>query len=235
MAQEWRRLQELYAGMGEEELQAVADEGYDLTDVAKQAINAEISRRNLKVVVRLAPPEPEIPEGNPDFDPANLDLKVAVDAENREQAGWVKKTLNDAGVPCYFGPDLLENIEALKFSADHPVAVRVLTNDYDRVRWVLRDFRSQFPSQDDKEEFPELTVHCPRCNSTEVVFLGFDSGGRPQDGDGEDPEDTEELADAEDAEDIPDAERFEPPAPGAKYNWSCDACGHQWEDDGMAS
>jgi len=36
IAQEWRRLQDLYAGMSEEELEAIADEGYELTDIANK-------------------------------------------------------------------------------------------------------------------------------------------------------------------------------------------------------
>ena len=54
--QEWRRLQELYAGMAEEELQAVAADGYQLTDIATQALRAEISQRHLDIVLNETPP-----------------------------------------------------------------------------------------------------------------------------------------------------------------------------------
>ena len=46
---EWRRLSEVYAAMNEDELQAVADDAYELTDIAKQVLQAEISRRGLSI------------------------------------------------------------------------------------------------------------------------------------------------------------------------------------------
>src|SRR6185369_15610863 len=61
-AAEWRRLQELYLDMSEDELEAVAKKGYELTDIAKQVLHSEILHRQLKVTVRLQPPIEEEPE-----------------------------------------------------------------------------------------------------------------------------------------------------------------------------
>ena len=55
-AAEWRRLQELYRDMSEDQLEAVAKRGYELTDIAKQVLHSEILHRQLKVTVRLQPP-----------------------------------------------------------------------------------------------------------------------------------------------------------------------------------
>ena len=205
----WQRLRDLYAGMSEAELEAVADQGYELTDVAKQVLNAEISRRGLNVIMRLAPPlkEPEPLElGDADFDPATLDLVPAVVVENSDEAAWVKQMLNDAGVPCYFGPQLAEDVRRLQFPDEFGVQVRVLRTDRDRVPYVLREFGQRF-AQDggSEEELEEAPVRCPRCRSTEVVFKGLDS----------------ELPEG-------DVRR-------AKFNWHCDACGREWQDDGIGS
>jgi DNA-directed RNA polymerase subunit M/transcription elongation factor TFIIS len=51
----------------------------------------------------------------------------------------------------------------------------------------------------------ELTVRCPQCHSAEVVFEGG----------------TSSLVVATDDS-------------SQKYQWSCDSCGYQWEDDGVA-
>jgi hypothetical protein len=222
VAQEWRRLQDVYAGMSEEELQAVANQGYELTDIAKQALTAEISRRGLKVVVRLAPPENEDaqPVGDPEFDPADLDLGFGFTVESREQAEWVKKTLNDAGIPCYFGPDLRENSDSLEFAADHPISVSVLKNDLSRLPRLLTKFGERFPSKQVQEPV-DLTVHCPECNSTDIVLHASDTEGS------EDAEDVEEGEE--------DAEQLELAVPGSKFSWHCEACGYQWEDDGVES
>ncbi len=50
----------------------------------------------------------------------------------------------------------------------------------------------------------EFSVVCPKCHSSETVFEGLD----------------EEPADGSEG--------------GALFNWSCEACGHQWKDDGVA-
>src|SRR5437868_2726572 len=44
-----QRLAKLYAGMTEGELRKVADHAFDLTDVARQALADEISRRSLDI------------------------------------------------------------------------------------------------------------------------------------------------------------------------------------------
>ncbi len=220
IAQEWRRLQSLYAGMSEEELQSVADEGYELTDVAKQVLNAEISKRGLQVIVRLAPVLEETQEGDEDFDPANLELTSACVVDNKEQAAWVKKTLNDAGIPCYFGPNLVEDVGRLQFPENRGVQVKVLAGDRHRVPFVLREFHAQFPSDDADEESADAGVACPKCHSCEIVFEGLDS---------DTPE--EEPSDALDEEASAPEEAACPP----KFHWSCDACGYRWEDDGVES
>ena len=56
--EESRRLQERYARLSDDELQAVADEGYDLTDLAKQTLQAEILGRGLHIQLRSAPTPP---------------------------------------------------------------------------------------------------------------------------------------------------------------------------------
>ena|SRR5579864_7618789 len=225
--QEWQRLQELYGSMSEEELEAVANDGYELTDIAKQALTAEISRRHLQVVVRFAPP-PEEPEpqdaGDKEFNPADLDLAQAWSVENKDEAEWVKTTLKDAGIPCYFGPDLVEDVSRLDFAQSAFVGVQVLDTDLERTRYALRGFDEHFGKHE--EELADLTVHCPKCHSTEVVFWG--RGSVPS-------EESEATPDSDDTEESENAEQLETTAPGSKFDWSCDACGYKWEDDGVES
>src|SRR4051794_23313055 len=73
-AEEWRRLKELYLEKSDEELEVVAHDAYELTDVARQALEAEIARRGLKLEMRKAP-EPELEvQGNFILDPSDLNL-----------------------------------------------------------------------------------------------------------------------------------------------------------------
>ncbi len=221
-AQEWRRLQSLYAGMSEEELEAVAGEAYDLTDVAKQALDAEIAHRNLKLVVRLAPTpkEPEATRGvRDDFDAADLDLRIAIVVDNREQAEWVKKKLNQGGVLCRFGPQVIEDVDRVRFSNENSVDVRVLQEDEKRARYLLEDFSVHFGKREEKEE-GDYSAHCPKCHSTEILLLGLDSDM------------TDEQQETEDSE-KPEQTGGERAGANPQYNWSCDACGYQWKDDGV--
>lgn len=233
-AAEWRRLQELYREMSEDELEAVAKKGYELTDIAKQVLHSEILHRQLKVDVRLQPPMDEEPEqfGDPEFDPATLDLVSALAVENRFEAEFVKTTLNHAGIPCYFGPELLENPGTLEFLPKHTVQVKVLKHDLFRVRWALKGFRELLPSPEDDQP-PDLEVRCPKCRSNEVVFEGFDSRAAERN---DNTDEGDDLDEDEDSEEEPQAvEEVRAADPHAKFHWRCDHCGHEWEDEGVES
>ena len=232
-AGEWRRLQELYRDMSEAQLQAVAQRGYELTDIAKQVLHSEILHRQLKVNVRLQPPIAEEPEplGDANFDPATLELAQAFSVENREQAAWLKQTLNEAGMPCYFGPGLLEDVDELKFLPEHSIGVKVLKHDLYRVQPVRKSFGERFPSPEDDQP-PDLEVHCPQCRSTEVVFEGFDSKEAQGNDDTEDSDDLDEDEDSSDPENVEDSRAADP---HAKFHWRCDHCGNEWEDEGVES
>lgn len=53
------------------------------------------------------------------------------------------------------------------------------------------------------QEDREYVSRCPSCHSPDIVFQGLD------------------------------AEPAEGSATGSKFNWTCDACGHQWKDAGL--
>lgn len=220
VTQEWLRLQELYHEMSEEELESAAGEAYQLTDIAKQVLNAELAYRNLKVIVRLKPPEPEPeePEGDADFDPANLDLAPAGTVDNLEQAEWVKKSLNDAGIPCYFGPDLVEDVHRLNFTQGS-FQVMVLEHDQSRVLQALNHWTQKFPPSD--EEPADFTVHCPKCNSIEIVLLGPESDSSEAREENEDGEGSDERHDLD----------VKPAPSDASFTWKCDECGYEWQDE----
>lgn len=49
---EQRRLQDLYQRMTDDELEAVANDAYQLTDMAREALQAEIRSRRLQIQLR---------------------------------------------------------------------------------------------------------------------------------------------------------------------------------------
>ncbi len=203
---EWSRLQELYSGMAEEELAAVAEDGYDLTDIAKQALRAEISRRELDIALNEVPPSPEAdaPErlGN-DFDPAELDLVTAFRVWDIAEARRVKEKLDAAFIPAYFGPSYIEKVDLLPPISEAGIDVNVRKGDRERARAATRDSLSP---DAESEKDAEYVIRCPKCHSQEVVLQNFE----------------------------PDPSGNESPL-NSTYHWSCDACGHQWNDDGIES
>jgi hypothetical protein len=191
--EEWRRLREFYAQMNEGELEVVANEAYDLTDVARPLLKDEISRRGLKIPLRTERgPRTVAAPLSTGFDPSKLDLVVAGAIWTLDNARKVKEFLDAAGIPCYWGPDNLENLEELKSSFDEGVDLTVREEDYSR---VIKGIDGLFPREPGRDPAKEYHFVCPKCHSPEIVFNDLDAT--------------------------------------QKFNWSCDACGHEWKDDGV--
>ncbi|HTB12393.1 MAG TPA: hypothetical protein VK752_12505 [Bryobacteraceae bacterium] len=190
--EEWRRLRELYGRMNEGELEVVASEAYDLTEVAKPLLRDEIARRGLKIELRserrprgVAAPPPSRPVTDLDFQEMGV-------FETLEEARKVKQFLNSAGVPCFWGPDNVDDPAELVLNVDDGLHMKVRVDDVARVRGGLRELFADKPAEPDPGD---CNFVCPKCHSPEIVFHDLDEA--------------------------------------AKFNWSCDACGHEWRDDGV--
>jgi hypothetical protein len=196
--EESRRLQEHYARLSDDELEAVADEGYDLTDLAKQALQAEMLGRGLHILLRSAPTSPQPDPETNDFDPPDVELVVVNRAWDLGEARRLKSILDDARIPSYLGPDNLESVDAFKGSFNNGVDLKV--------RYVNNQRALQAISQSsppDSEAVTDYVPRCPKCHSTEIVFQSLESAS---------------VANS---------------AFDSTFNWSCDACGHRWMDDGI--
>ena len=211
--QQWRELQENYAAMSDEELETVAQDAYDLTDVARQALQAEIARRDLRIELQQSaatPDEPASPEPETETESeTELDSSQLTDLQrvwSLDEAKQLKETLDWAGVPVFFGPERVEDLAMLNDGFEHGVDVRVRDFDQQRATAALAQAaaKKEQPQENAQEETP-YTPHCPRCHSTEIVFQSLDL----------DPGTTSAF--------------------DSKYNWSCEACGYQWKDDGIES
>jgi len=203
-AEEWRRLKELYLQMRDEELEAVAEDGYELTDVAQQALQGEIARRGLKVELKKAPQPEPAPVGNSAPDPDELELTAVYTAWDRDEAKKVMTAMNESGLPAFLGPDNVESVDEFNGNFDRGIKIKTRYVDSQRAVGVIAQ---ALPPEDGRQEEsteaeePILNACCPKCHSDEIVFMGL--------------------------------EEDEPDDPDAKFNWSCDACGHTWKDDGV--
>jgi len=218
--EEWREFTEQYAQMSEIGLEALADEAYDLTDMARELLRAEIARRGLHLHLRDQPAPPDTSadmERAANFDSSELDLVNVARIFDLEDAAWYKNVLNNAGIPSYFGPDNVESVEALKaaFEAEKRASNKrgyeagiecKVPSDYQQPAYQAFAQAPHRPNPEinaDAEAEADYLAVCPRCHSPEIVFQGLETkaGGEP---------------------DV-----------DSKYLWSCDACGYQWQDDGV--
>ena len=218
IGEEWSRLTELYMRMSEGELQALADEAYELTEMARDALGGEISRRGLRI--RLLD-QPGIRENTAeikragDFDPSELDLVGAGQAFGLQDGRWLKNVLDTAGIPSYFGPGNLEDVEKLNAAFDQDrekalqrgfqvgIMCRVPREYQQLASQAIAKARQETDVETSPADEADFLASCPRCHSPEIVFEGLEAV---------------EGAD-------PDLD--------SKYHWRCDACGHEWKDDGI--
>ena len=175
--EEWRRLKELYERMNEGELEVVASEAYDLTDIAKPLLRDEIARRGLKIELRTE--RARRGEGAPS---SKLDLAVVGTLWSLEDALKAKEFLDEKDVPGYWGADNTMSLEGLRASFADGIDLKVRE---DQVR-VIVGLARLFPTAAEED----CNFVCPKCHSPEIVFHDLDEA--------------------------------------AKFNWSCDACGHEW-------
>jgi len=198
--EEWQRLQASYGSKTDEELQALADESYELTELAQQALKSEIARRGLPFKLKELPKPPGLNPEPGDLDPSELELVVVRQVWDLTEARQVKGILDDAGIPSFLGPDNLDNVEAFPSSSSfvNGIDLKVRYVDHQRALYVLS--QSLPPEPQEQSEYVPV---CPKCNSREIVFQSLDE------------------------------EKDSDSSPDAKFNWKCEACGHQWKDDGI--
>jgi hypothetical protein len=201
--EEWQRLQASYGSKTDEELEALADESDELTELAQQALKSEIARRDLPFKLKELPKPPGFNPEPGDSDPSELELVVVRRVWDLTEARQVKGILDNAGIPSFLGSDNLDNVEAFPSSSSfvNGMDLKVRYVDNQRAIYVLS--HSLPPEPQDPSEYVPV---CPKCNSREIVFQSLDE------------EDEEKDSDS---------------SFNAKFNWKCDACGYQWKDDGI--
>ena len=205
-SEEWRRFRETYSLMSEYELQIVANDACDLTEIASEALRAEISGRGLDIRVTNAP------SSSHDASPYSEDLTFIRRVWDSAEARQAQAILLAGSVPSYLGPDNLVDVDDFTGSFEGGVDLKVKGHDLNSAHAAFYEFeRSQPPPEPLETEMQETAtqddaehdLRCPRCHCLDITFEGRD---------------TEPAID----------EGFH-----SKFNWTCEDCGHQWKDDGI--
>jgi DNA-directed RNA polymerase subunit M/transcription elongation factor TFIIS len=204
-AAEWLQLSERYRQMRDGELVALARQNYELTDVAQQTLAGEMSRRGLNVLAEeRADSARPLRPLDPSYD-EDVELVTICDVWSLRDALQVQTLLDRTGIPFFMGPEKATGVDTVTTAFSDGVSVQVMRIGLPWTRQALQNYApADEPKPKPEEGLDEYPVRCPGCHSTEVIFEG--------------------LA----AEPSPVADK------PSQYEWTCDSCGHQWKDDGIA-
>jgi hypothetical protein len=220
--EERRRLAEFYAGQIDGELEQIAGEAYELTDLAKEALKAELATRGLAQELVEQPPalpkkEPERSAGDPiPLDPL-IDIESDGELEFRRmitirqfrdlpEALLAKGSLDSAGIDSQLADDNIVRLDWFWSNLMGGVKLRVSPDDAAAADEIL--------NQPIPEGFDALGTgnyeqpRCPKCQSLDVSF--------------------EEL-------NKPVAyltAYLGVPIPWRRRAWRCHSCQQAWEGDG---
>jgi len=229
--QQLRQLKENYEHMSEGELCAVAENAYDLTEIFREALQAVLSEKGIAARLRLEPPLWSRHAGPPDEDLVTFGWP-----RSAEEAGHIMKTLAAAGIPSF-------------------LSLQVRADDVKRALAAL-DPAAVDDDQEEPEEEKDYEIHCPKCRSGAVVLDERDSfstapfhwhcdtcGHQWSD------EIVEQEVQPRQEDQTEEEKNYAILCPKcrsravvleersssstAPFRWHCDACGHQWSDEGI--
>lgn len=202
---EYNRVSQAYREMRDEELENVAAEAYDLTDVARECLSFEISSRGLKIPLNLTAPTEEefdeIPPSDDGFVPNDDDLSIVEWAADLNELSRTKAVLDTAQIECFLGEEKVHDPKELSSTFEGGLIMRVFRAEVERARQALR---AEIPGYAESEgaESPDADLRCPKCKSDGVIFEECDLEGARA-------------------------------ARNSKFRWRCDDCGYEWQDDGV--
>ena len=223
--QERQRLTEFYAGQMDGELEKVASQAYELTDIAREILRAELARRGLEaalteqapVVVNETqepqpgdpPPDPDSPEGESSQDESEVELRRMITLRqfrDLPEALLAKGCLDSAGIDSVLLDDNLVRLDWFWSNLMGGVKLKVDPSDAPAADEILKQ---PIPENFDVDGVGEYEQpHCPACQSLDVTFKELN---RP----------VSYLT-----------MWLNVPIPIYRRAWRCHACNVEWEDDG---
>jgi len=141
--QERRRLAEVYSHQTDGELEQVASQGDDLTDIALQALRAEMTKRGL--TYDLLDEAPDVDQTEPEF----RDLLVVRSYWNLLDAELAKGLLNSAGIECFLFDDNIVRMDWFNANAMGGVKLRVDPQNVEAANRILDECAKDIPASDE--------------------------------------------------------------------------------------
>ncbi len=165
LEKERQRLAALYAGMEQGELEEIAAQAGSLTDVAREALRFELSRRGLTPLLEASKSNPSSLEQS---EPPVMIRRF----RDLPEAEIAKSILDSAGIESFLGE---ENIVRLDWFYSNLVGgIKLLVRAAD-AEAASRLLAQNVPENFDVEGLGEYKQpRCPRCQSWDVAFDGLD-------------------------------------------------------------
>lgn len=157
--QEAQRIAKLYAGMSDEEVEKLAATAYELSDIAHQALEAEISRRGLTLTIAA----------NPGFDVYELDETVMIrQFRDLHEALLAKGCLESAGIQADLVDDNMVRLDWFYSNLLGGIKLKVRVEDAETAVQILDQ---PIPEQLEVEGIGTYEQpRCPKCQSLDVSF-----------------------------------------------------------------
>lgn len=158
--QERDRLAGVYSSMSDGEIEKLAESAFDLSDVARETLTAEIAKRSLSL--HLA--------GPPTADSYDLAETVTLrQYRDLPQALLAKGSLESAGIQAYLVDDNMVRMDWFISNLLGGIKLRVRTEDAEAANEILSQ---PIPATVEVEGVGEYEQpKCPRCESLDVSYL----------------------------------------------------------------
>jgi hypothetical protein len=162
--QERRRLEETYAGMSDAELQNLARRPESLTEVAWQALDDELDRRDLELL------EEEAPEDREELEVR--ELVTIRQFRDLPEALLAKGSLESAGMECFLADENLVRLDWFISNFIGGIKLNVRAADAENAQKLLDEpiLEGLYVQGVGLYEQPR----CPKCQSLDVNFQELD-------------------------------------------------------------
>jgi hypothetical protein len=217
---ERKRLIEFYSQQMDGELEKVAGQAYELTDLARESLRAEMGRRGLSAAfVEQAPvaPVPSPRPGDPLPEPPRVaplpggelelqDMVTIRKFRDLPEALFAKGSLESAGIECAMLDDNMVRLDWFISNLLGGVKLQVRAEDASIAEEILSQ---PIPENFDVTGIGEYEQpRCPKCQSLDVNF--------------------QEVTPAAYV-----SAYINVPIPFHRRAWRCHSCDAEWEDDGV--
>lgn len=161
--QERRRLEESYSRESDGELEQIAGQAYDLTDVAREMLRAELAKRGITA------PLVEYPSGN-EVEPRTM---VTIrQFRDLPEALLAKGSLESAGIACELVDDNIVRMDWFWSNGVGGVKLQVSAEEADSANEILNQPIPENIDVDGEGVYEQ--PRCPKCQSLDISFEDLD-------------------------------------------------------------